>query len=248
MSARPLFWVAACSAIACSEPAASDAPSASTSASATVPAPAQTFSDKPPKVLVRWDSASPPRVGSFLGDDAEDFVGAFTVAPDRTALFAVDGGTMKIAWQVEVPGGAHTEHRLRFSVVQKFVAWTLQTHQIHVLDAATGNALRTISLSESTVIDRLCPQQTNIDQLMAPTKSGYDAIVFLASGREANNSGLYRRPACPLPPPPPPCAASTITTTDTRVYALSKSAQLQVLDAPSGKLLGTFGDPDPGCR
>lgn len=184
-------------ALACSEPSANVVPSATASATASS---AALTASAPPPARVSWDSSAVPRPGSFLGDATEDFVGAFRFEGDHVELFAVDGATLKIAWRVPIPGVRDVEHPLRFSVVQGFVAWTLRDHTIRVLDAASGQELRTIELSPDTVIDRLCPARTNRDQLMAPTTSGYDAIVYLASGREANNSGLYPRPPCPLVP------------------------------------------------
>lgn len=340
--------------VSCSEPAGgSAAASASVRSAGSAPRPAEpTGAVSSARALPRerWDPASRPRTGAFLGDATEDFVGAFTTEDRRTELFAVDGATLQIAWRAEVPGVSYMDHQLRFTVVQGFVAWTTQDHRLHVLDAATGAELRVIELGHDVVIDRLCGPRTNDDSLLVPTKSGYDAIVHLASGRESNNSGLYPRPACPIvapviaPPPrvlselpgalspapapehvyrpghlvarprrdegarvllalddrgdvtwertlpelravrdvqrqaeqlfvlgdstspprsavvavaartgelawttPLPCPASTFVTSPTRVYALTDGLQLHVLDAASGKLLGTFGDPDPGC-
>lgn len=196
---------AALGCLACNEPSANVVPSPAASAPASAAEPA---ASAPPPPRVSWDPSAVPRPGSFLGDATEDFVGAFRRDGDHVELFAVDGATLQIAWRAPIPGARDAEHPLRFSVVQGFVAWTLRDHTIRVLDAATGEALRTIELSADTVIDRLCPPRTNRDQLMAPTTRGYDAIVYLESGREANNSGLYPRPACPLVPTPrePPAA------------------------------------------
>lgn len=330
---------------------ARDVPSARASAAPAPEASIESSSSaRPASPRERWDPPAVPRPGSFLGDSTEDFVGAFRLDGDRVELFAVDGATLKVVWRVPIPKAKDMEHQLRFSVVHSFVAWTVRDHTIHVLDAATGSELRVIELSADTVIDRLCPAQTNNARMLAPTTSGYDAIVYLDSGREANNSGLYPRPACPLVPvvrkppdatlrglrkglapvsapelvyqpgflvarpdgaenervlvgldelgkpigerplpglvtvrsvdrwddgffvfgntsSPPrsavlavplgsdapgwsttlPCPASRFVTTSSRIYALSDTLQLHVLDRETGKLLATFGDPDPHC-
>jgi len=175
--------------------------SAGSAASSSAPATSSAAPPTPaPAIVRRWEPQTRVEIGSFVGDAEEDFAGVLLRSDGKREIFVVDGSTGKVAWSRTIEATTAEGRALPFTRVQSWVVWANDgAREVHLLDGATGADVRVVPLEERTVT-RMCPLGSGTT-LMLPQPNGYDALIGLDDGREHNNSGLRRGPACTWAPP-----------------------------------------------